>query len=381
MVVILTMTFLFFNDLSADSKRGVQGIAFVGITGEDEELLNRQIYLMDTDGKNIRNLTNNKSDIEELPSWSPDGTQIAFVSNNPISGWGWGMYIMDADGQNKRQLTTLSVEYTHPAWSPDSKKIAFSSRTSVDNHDNNIYVVDVTPDPITPSQQTDINLTRLTNDPASAKWPSWSPDGKKIAFLSWRHDKISKSGPDIYVMDIVPDKLELVEKNLIRLTKNMAPGPHCPAWSPDGKRIAFAGVSPDNPDLHRDLYIMDTDGKNIKNLTNTAKYSEEHPIWSPDGKMIAFEGGSPFEEGKNVYIIDADGSNLRNLSSKIYGMSPSWSPDSQWIVFHSGVVSFGRDLPIYSAICKIDINGKNLKKLIGSTQKDYYQSPDWSPVK
>jgi Tol biopolymer transport system component len=133
------------------------------------------IYVMGTDGKNQRNLTNH-GDI--FPAWSPDGKKIAFQSVRDGNG---EIYVMDADGKNQRNLTNNHAYDGYPTWSPDGKKIAFCS-DSDGNYE--IYVMDVDGK----------NQRRLTNNPANDGSPNWfdpayvyavSPSGKFRGTWGW----------------------------------------------------------------------------------------------------------------------------------------------------------------------------------------------------
>ena len=179
--------------------------------------------------------------------------QIAFVSGrsgNPE------IYVMDADGGNLRRLTDNSDRDFSPAWSPDGKRIAFISER--DGHPrrvpgwfaSEIYVMDADGG----------NQQNLTNNPANDRSPSWSPDGKRIAFHSNREGRFNY---EIYVMDADGG-------NLQRLTEN----PNLdedPAWSPDGERIVFSsareGHVVHNLDITDEIYVMDADGGNQQRLT------------------------------------------------------------------------------------------------------------------
>ena len=136
--------------------------AHAQITFTSERDGNKEIYVMDSDGRNIRNLTKHPAD-DWTPSWSPDGNRIAFNSNR---GGNWEIYVMDADGGNLRNLANDPVYDSGPSWSPDGERIAFTSSRNQNEHDSNIYVMDADGG----------NIQRLTKDPEVDNWPDsdWS---------------------------------------------------------------------------------------------------------------------------------------------------------------------------------------------------------------
>ena len=264
---------------------------------------NFEIYVMDADGGNQRRLTNNPGN-DVSPSWSPDGKRIAFVSyrDNPGNS---EIYVMDADGGNPQNLTNNPGRDISPSWSPDGKRIAFSSdRDKPQNYE--IYVMDADGQ----------NEQRLTNDPNEDQYPSWSPDGKRIAFSARREGHFESDfgiTDEIYVMDANGE-------NQQRLTENRQYDWY-PSWSPDGKRIAFS--SDRKGDLQNyEIYVMDADGENQQRLTEN-RAGDQWPSWSPDGKRIAFYSNR--DENAEIYVMDADGGNPQNLTNNPHNdASPAW---------------------------------------------------------
>jgi TolB protein len=149
-------------------------------------------------------------------------------------------------------------------------------------------------------------LTKLTHSPGHDFDPSWSPDGKRIAFRSERSGE-----PEIWVMHADGTGQRRVSAGL------------SPAWSPDGSLIAFSGPS--------GLSVIRPDGTGLRVLPDTE--GGEYPSWSPDGSRIAFN--SNLTGDHVMYIAQADGSKVVDLSRVGEGWQVDWSPDGRSILFTS----------------------------------------------
>ena len=288
-------------------------IAFVSDRDRNDE-----IYVMDDDGKNQRNLTNHPSD-DYAPSWSPDGTRIAFMSDRdghvpkgdvlPT----FEIYLMDADGGNQQNLTNDPNSDLSPSWSPDGKRIAFVSYRDGKVHaihgwpTSEIYVMDADGG----------NPQNLTNNSDDDFHPAWSPDGKRIAFTSYKDGHFIgefEITSEIYLMDADGG-------NQQRLTENRK-NDWSPSWSPDGERIAFSSDRKGDF-VNSEIYVMDADGGNLQRLTENRDW-DYAPSWSPDGKRIAFSSDGDNKQA-DIYVMDADGGNQQKITNHPRDDgSPAW---------------------------------------------------------
>jgi Tol biopolymer transport system component len=182
--------------------------------------------------------------------------------------------------------------------------------------------------------------------------PAWSPDGKRIAFTSTRD-----GNNEIYLMNADGS-------TQTRLTNNAAIDID-PKWSPDG-RILFNSTR----DVQGDIYVMDDNGANVTRLT---VFHAGHPDWSRDGSKIAFMGLPSSDRHPQIYIADADGRNITHVvTTPRPTAEPCWSPTGQ-IVFTTIVDKLGVRINIF----QVDSDGRNLKRLTAGPLAD--ERPSLSP--
>src|SRR5690349_7441581 len=291
--------------------------------------------------------------------WSPDGTRIAYtVSNNdgprrPYSQL-WIMTV--ADGKSIR-LASGKESSSGPEWSPDGQWIAYHGGGGEKSS-----LMIARPDgtgakALAPLEWTNSPL------PTTGKKLAWSPDGKRIAFVSAvpGPETAEASGDPMVITRYLykPDADEGLShfndnRRLHIFVADVATGQirqltdgthyeHSIDWSPNGRAIAFVSNREPNADqsFHYDLFALRLSAGNIRRLTATEN-AEYQPRWSPDGKTIVYlgtkRGLTDLEttmEDTHVWLIDADGSNRRELTGEIdnrqYGAG--WSPDGNWVYF------------------------------------------------
>lgn len=266
---------------------------------------NYEVYVIDSKGQSVKNVTSDAGSYDWNVDFFPDGKRIAFVSNRATKDF-QQVYVANIDFaagklSNIVQLTSDGAN-GHLAVSPDGSRIAFTSTrdapVDVDTHNGELYVMDADGK----------NQTRLTNDPAKDGVPTWSSDGKRIAFMSNR-----KGNMDIWIID-------LETKKLTQLTKEKS-DEFEPAWSPDGKKIAFA--SDKDGVFDQNIYTVDVETGARTQLTKGQSINW-YPQWSPDGKWLTFMTSR--HGNWEVYSMRADGTDQFRLTAHpAFDRYPRWS--------------------------------------------------------
>ena len=265
-------------------------------------------------------------------------TKIAFASTRDGNS---EIYVMDSDGRNQRRVTVDPAADFLPAWSPDGKKIAFvSNRTDRNNRIKQIWVIDADGK----------NPIRLTDGLGDSN-PDWSPDGKKIVY---------DAHLDLEEHDLAHDGITVMDADGKDKRQLTLEGAH-PSWSPDGRRIVF--ISGRNGKVNH-IYVMDADGRNRIQLTHDFVH-KRFPSWSPDERSIAYV------TNQGIWVMDSDGENQRLLTKKNGDNHPSWSPDSESIAFRSS----GRVRGV-SGIYTVDVSNGAVDAMLRDPDFGNFD-PDW----
>lgn len=282
-------------------------------------IIRNDIYIMDVEGKNIKQLTDSSTFKYSL-KWSSDSSQILFNSRGALSE----IFLLDVNNKQIKRLSPIQSYNKSPALSPDGSKIAFIS-----GRDGNQEIYTMKPD--------GTEQKRITNTSHNEEFIKWSPDGRKIAFVS------DKEGFDnIYIINKDGENEKRIS---IKGQCN-----YYPTWSPDGSRIAYLNGDKDYADiiikdLNNDTEIIITSGTDLK--------SKDSLEWSPDGTKMAYVGGVNDFFANFLYFLDIKNDRTTEVAQVNYHHKFSWSPDSKKIIFvrnsdgfrkksQLGLITFGK---------------------------------------
>ena len=268
----------------------------------DEET---HIYAVNPDGTGLKQLTNTSTG-EYSPIPSPDGKFIAFHSDDTVPS-----KVMNADGSGQRPLKGCST-IGPGAWSPDSSKLVCEVGS-----EEGLAVAEVGSGAVTP-------LTR------KGRYPSWSPDGRAIAFI------------DRERLWAIPAEGGAPR----RLGNRKIDEEAAPSWSPDSKRLAYMGSA--GTKFRQDLFTIGADGSGERRLVQRIS-DFQTPNWSPEGSLIAFVKELPHYVSA-VYTVRPDGTGLKRISvspGRESSNEPAWSADGATLLYTRWRYRFGGGTDVF----------------------------------
>jgi Tol biopolymer transport system component len=208
----------------------------------------RGLYVMNSNGTNIKRLTPRGEDVFGISAWSPNGNKIAYIEIDTTDQYGRGrVKVMNPDGTNEKTLTNWFGQLHRVTWSPDSRRIIFGGIEYMSR--DKLYIIN--------SDGT--GLSELFYYWQGCYSPSWSPDGKFVAFCSFA---LIDSG---YYSKIYTYNIDTRDIKMVTSGKTFDDNP---TWSSDSKTILFSS-SPPGLSLKSSLYSIDKDGSNLIQLTDS----------------------------------------------------------------------------------------------------------------
>jgi TolB protein len=271
---------------------GIKGIFTSKLTFSSDRSGNREVWLMDYDGYNQKQITVSKT-INLSPDLSHDGKRVVYTTYRATSsGFGQVLIVYNIYTGDKLTLFARGSLNSAPAWSPDDSKIAFTS-----NINRNAELFTIGSD--------GSNLRQITFSRGIDTSPAWNAKNNQLAFTSDR-----SGNPMIYIMN--DDGTNEQRLTYVGEYNESA------AWSPDGSKLAYVSRS----GVNFDIYVVDM-GTNVVTRLTQNESSNENPCWSPDNRHIAFASN---RTGKyQIWTMLYDGTKLRQLTREGNNTSPSWA--------------------------------------------------------
>ena len=293
-----------------------------------------RLYTVRPNGSGLQVLTASPEADDSQADWSPNGRKVAFrrFLNVGEPNERVDVVVVNRDGTHERNLTQGScvgdcLGSEEPAWSPDGRKIAFVRAFGPFSDEGfpatvGLFVMDANGSNVR-------QLTQLTpNSGTEDHFPAWSPDGRRIAFLRWNGTVEPPNASAIYSV-----RADGGQVRLLRRIPPRFPGGGTADWSPDGRRILFTTYcfygGCGGPATGAQLFTMNPDGGQLRQVTHVAGNAYQ-PGWSPDGTKIVFTRNRVADGPSDIFTINADGSKLRRLTRAatpdLFADYPDWGP-------------------------------------------------------
>lgn len=293
---------------------GVASAAYPGANGAvvfvSFQTGHSHIYITASGG--IRDLTGAHSTaLDAGPKFSPNGRMIAFTRINHGHLPSSEIFVMSPTGSKLKRLTDTPLGNSDPTWSPDGSQIAFVSYRS--GNVPNIFIM----------RADGTHVRQITHDNSSKSQLAWSPKGDRIAFA---REILNHGLADIWTV-------KTNGSHLVDLTNDPRTSDGYPSYSPDGKHIVYAGGLHPRGSVGGDLWIMNANGSGSHPLQHEDNgYSDgNYPAWSPDGKKIAF-GANNGSGYFHLWVVPAGGGqNSELVTNRVPGGNPvdqqvDWQP-------------------------------------------------------
>jgi TolB protein len=233
------------------------------------------------------------------------------------------IYVVNADTGEAKNITNRKSSDTAPVWSPDGRRIAYISDHEGGRDDVWTMAADGS------------DQKRLTKMPERSSYPAWSPDGSRIAFTSWTVVQRGLLIDDIYTVEVATGTVKQLTKGPVRN--------YTPAWSPDGKRLSYYSI-PDG------MLTINADGTDARQF---GMKDSSYAVWSSDGTRIAYTNHQLMPkppEGYKLFVAGADGKDAKLVvQSDAWLLRPRWSPDGKQILFARRVDSDTHQLAVVGA--------------------------------
>ncbi len=245
-----------------------------------------QLWRVNPDGRELRQLTFTSED-KYFPVASPDRNEIAYTDTRR------NLRIIKADGASEEKIPLPAGIYAQPAWSPTGNEIAYVKYKVIPSDQGEIWLIR--------RQNSEWGEPqRITASPPMRLYPSFSPDGSKLAFAEFRRDRVLGVTEEICLINLSDRRIE-------KLTDDMADN-FQPRWSPRGNQIAYTS----NKSGNYDIWLMSVKDRTHRQLTRHPAYDGD-PSWSPNGEEIAFV--STRSGNKEIWVISVIGDRLRQITN------------------------------------------------------------------
>ena len=335
---------------------GIEALLTMTVTAASENKIRVQFELYDlvrknrvlghsvtTSKKQLRKVAHKISDLvfEKLTGIKGAfSTRIAYISEaSGKKSKKYQLQIADADGFNPRTVFSSSKQLMSPSWAPDGRRVAY---VSFENDRTEIFVQDITTGA----------RSKISSEPGINSAPSWSPDGSYIALT------LSSGGdPEIFILDVETRKLR-------KLTDHYGIDTE-PEWSPDGRFIYFTSNRSGSPQV----YQVSFGGGTPKRLTFDGNYNAA-PTVSSDGKYLAMVHRS--DKGYSIGILDIERNSFRLLTEGVLDEAPSFAPNGSMIIYSTR----HNNSTVLSAV---SADGRVRQRL--RLQKEKVREPSWSPFR